>query len=486
MNLFRKKSAGSLRSAIFYSSIESVCEQVIVFVTGIILARNLEPESYGICGVLMVFVTISQGLIDAGLGASLIYHRNPRYEYRDSVTVFWINVLFSLICYAVLFATAGLIADFNKTPEMRGLLRVLALLIIINAFGLVQKSLLRKKLNILPIAASNIVGYVIGGGIGIACAFRGMEAWSLVYYRLSKTTIEVLILYCCSSWRPRLIFCFERAMVLFRYGIIIAVQGIVENLFNNIHTLIIGHFYGMSDTGFFSRAQSLVSMPQVFLLSITGRVYFPYFASQRNNLTLAKEKFTEFITVLCTLLMIALGALWVVAAPVVQILLTDKWAAAAPLIRILCLFMWAFPILNTTNALLNGIGAASAVVRLTVVQKTTMLVIALICTLFPLKIFAFGIGIGVLLNVMFGLYVVNRHVSLNLFHIAWTLGARLICIALICYGLFSGMERLNLGAFARVAAAMLVGGCCALTYMGIVYRSLVAKYYTAFLTRIRS
>ena len=431
------KCIGTLQKAIFCSSFESIFEQIIVFVTGIIMARMLTPKSYGICGILMIFVTISQGLVDAGLGAALIYHREEsQTEYHDSITVFWINVLFSILCYFLLFASSGMIANFNRTPEMRSLLRVLAFLVIINALGLVQRNLFRKRLELFPIAIANIIGYLIGGIIGIVCAYHGLEAWSLVYYRLSKTTVEVIILYSCSSWRPKLEFYTDRIKTLFNYGLKFAIQGIIESLFNNIDSLIIGHCFNMSSVGYYARAQSLVAMPRVFLQGITGRVFFPFFASLQNDIETAKKKFVDFIMVLCSLLLLAMGALWVIAPHIIRLLLTDKWISTVPLVRVLCLFAWTYPIITTTNALLNGIGAVSSVIKLTIVQKATMLLISLCCSFFSLEVFAAGIGVGVLLNAIFGLYAVKLHVSLRLFRIVVSLTIKILVIACFYAGVY--------------------------------------------------
>ena len=121
-----------------WTAIESVLRYGVSFVVGIILARLLGPDEYGLIGILTIFITIFEVIIDGGFINALIRKQNA--QEIDYCTVFWTNLSLSIVMACVLYAGAGLIAKFFDREELTTLMRVMCIIVIINALALVQKA----------------------------------------------------------------------------------------------------------------------------------------------------------------------------------------------------------------------------------------------------------------------------------------------------------------------------------------------------------
>ena len=129
----------------FWSFSDSMSTQLSQFIAGIILARILSPEEFGLIGMITVFVSISQSISDGGFGDALI--RKKDASEADYSTAFYFNLIASAVIFAILWLTAPAVAGFYGRPELVDIERVLAITILINAFGIVQRTQLTKNIN---------------------------------------------------------------------------------------------------------------------------------------------------------------------------------------------------------------------------------------------------------------------------------------------------------------------------------------------------
>ena len=91
-----------------WNTIEKISVQGGQLVIGIVLARLLMPEDFGLIGMLSIFIGISQTFIDSGMGSGLIQKKN-RTEV-DFSTVFIFNFLVSSFFLHITF----FLSSFNR------------------------------------------------------------------------------------------------------------------------------------------------------------------------------------------------------------------------------------------------------------------------------------------------------------------------------------------------------------------------------------
>ena len=228
-------------TGIKWSAIERISIHGITFVLGLIMARLLTPTDYGIIGILGIFMAIAQTFIDSGFGNALV-RKLDRTEY-DLNTVFYFNIVVSLLCYTILFLSAPAIADFFDQPILRDVLRVISLNLVIQSFNSVQYALFEIKVDFKTIAKCSLASSITSGVLGIVLAYIGLGVWALVYQQICATVIRTIAIWSFSNWRPRWMYSWTSFRTLFSYGSKLLASGLLHTVYTNMTTLLIGKFY---------------------------------------------------------------------------------------------------------------------------------------------------------------------------------------------------------------------------------------------------
>ena len=156
-------------AGLFWSFSDLISKQGINFLIQVILARLLLPKDFGVIGMITVFIAISQSFIDSGFSTALI--REKKVSQEDYSTVFYFNLIMASVMYVILFFSADAISSFFNESQLVVILRVLALILIINSFGLIQRTMLVKKIDFKTQTKINVISSIISGIIGIAFAY---------------------------------------------------------------------------------------------------------------------------------------------------------------------------------------------------------------------------------------------------------------------------------------------------------------------------
>ena len=167
----KQRTAGSLK----WNLVDRLSTQVLYAITGIVLARLLSEEDYGLVGAVLVFQAFASLIVDSGFSFALLQKQRPsRLDYSS---VLWFNLGVALILYAALFIGAPLVAaSFGGDARLIPLSRVMFLSLILNASVIVQTNRLMKAMDVRMVAASNFIGLTAGGIVGdIAGIRRGAE-----------------------------------------------------------------------------------------------------------------------------------------------------------------------------------------------------------------------------------------------------------------------------------------------------------------------
>lgn len=118
----------------FWKFAERILSQLISFIVSIILARLLSPDDYSLVGIVLIFFAFSNILISGGLNTALIQKKNADGEDYFSVLV--ISVVISVVVYGILWFCSPLIAQLYNKEELTVMLRVMGIVLPINAIKL--------------------------------------------------------------------------------------------------------------------------------------------------------------------------------------------------------------------------------------------------------------------------------------------------------------------------------------------------------------
>ena len=358
--------------------LERCGSQGITFIVSIVLARLLAPEVYGTIAIVTVFTTLLQVFVNSGFGTALIQKKNA--DDTDFSTVFYFNIVFSIVLYLGMFFAAPFIANFYKNPELTAVIRALCLVVVVFGVKNVQQAYVSKQLMFKKFFWSTLGGTLSGAAVGIYMAWAGFGVWALVGQQLTNAAVDTFILWITVKWRPKLLFSFERLKSLFAFGWKMLASSLLDTLYNDLRTLIIGKIYSSEDLAFYNRGHTLPNFITQNVNSSIDSVLLPVMAAEQDNVVALKSMTRRSIKVATYLIMPLMVGLAVCAEPVVSLLLTDKWLPAVPFLRIFCITYCFFPIQTANLNAIKALGRSDLFLKLEIWKKMVGL-IAIVSTM---------------------------------------------------------------------------------------------------------
>jgi len=386
-------------TGLIWSFIENFSSIGISFIVGIILARLLSPKEYGLLGMITIFISISQSFIDSGFSQALLRKQNCTPE--DYSTVFYFNIIASVSFYFLLFFCAGYIGLFFHEPMLKDLIRVLGLGLIINSLTLIQSTQLIKRVNFKLQTKISIVSSILSGMISILMAYSGWGVWSLVVSAISRYLISSLSLWFWSNWRPIWCFSIYSLKELFTFGGNLLVSGLIDIIYRNVLTLIIGRYYSAAELGYYTRADQFQALPSSNLQTIIGRVSLPILLTIQDDIPRLKEAYKKIIKgTMFFSFMLMLGMV-AIARPLVFTLIGEKWEPSVIYLQMLSLIGMFYPLHAINLNMLQVQGRSDLFLKLEIVKKIVASPVLFVGIFLGIKTMVLGLFI---VNI-FGLYL---------------------------------------------------------------------------------
>jgi len=358
--------------ALSWSFLGSIGLQGMRFIIGIVLARLLFPEQFGLVGMLAIFMGVADAFLDSGFGAALIQKREV--TQTDTCSIFYFNIVVGLAVTGLLCLAAPWIAAFYNQPILTPLTRAMSLIIVINSFGLIQNTILTKRIDFKTQTKVSLFASMLSGIIGVTLAAVGFGLWSLVVQQIFSAFFQTLFLWLLNPWRPSLIFSLKSLREMFGFGSRLLAAGLLNQIFENIYPLIIGKLFSATDLGFFTRANTLAEFPARTVSGMVGRVTFPVFSTMQDDPDRLKRGLKKALTTLVLVTFPMMIGLAVIARPLVLVLLTEKWAACVPYVQLFCVPGLLFPLHVMNLNVLQALGRSDLFLRLEIIKKVLIVV----------------------------------------------------------------------------------------------------------------
>lgn len=356
-----------------WTGLERFASQAIQFVIGIIIARILMPSDYGIIGMLAIFLAIAQTFLDSGFANALI-QKKDRTDV-DYSTVFYFNIVVSLILYVLFYVCAPYIASFYEMPVLKDVSRIVSLSLVINSLTIVQTAKLTIDLNFKLQSIAAIVSVIVSGIVGIVMAYNGCGVWALAFQGIVSAGVRAVVLWLFSHWRPLWVFSSESFKGLFSFGSKILCSGMINTIYQNIYTLVIGKYFNASDVGFFNRGNQFVQLPSEIVTQMVVKVNFPILSQYQDDNEKLIHTYKKLLRFPVFILYPILFGIMATASPMVEVLLGEKWLPCVPILQILCLgYMWS-PLTHINLNLLYVKGRSDLVLKLELIKKPIAFII---------------------------------------------------------------------------------------------------------------
>lgn len=382
-----------------WSFVERFSVQSIQFILGIILARLLSPNDYGLIAMLVVFISISQVFIDGGFSSALV-QRQCRSE-MDYSTAFYTNLGISIICYLLLFIFAPIIASFYHQPLLISITRIYSINLILNSLVAIHKVKLIISVDFKTQSKISFTSALISGIIGIICAYVGYGVWALIIQALFLALFNVLLSFYYVRWLPILNFSISSFKSLFSFGSKLLIASLISNVYTNLYALVIGKKFSSDSLGMYSRADQFAQFTSSNIANILARVSFPVLSQIQNDNERLVSVYRRYIQISALLVFPLILGLCGIAKPLILLLLTEKWSGCIILLQILCFsYLWNCVVTVNLN-LLNVKGRSDLVLKLEIIKKVIAFLILIISLSFDL----IGICIGLVVYSLIALYL---------------------------------------------------------------------------------
>ncbi len=384
---------------LFWSFIDSFANQGVQFIVGIILARILSPREFGLIGMLTIFIAISQSFIESGFSSALI--RKKDCSQTDYSTIFYFNLVIGCIFYIILFISAGAISTFFKEPQLEILLQVLGFGLILNAFGIIQRTILTKNINFKLQTKVSLVASIGSGSIAITLALLNFGVWSLVALTLTRFGLTSLFLWIWAKWKPHLVFSKKSFNELFAFGSKLMISGLIDTTYRNVYYFIIGKYFSAIELGYYTRADQFKALPSQNLTGIISRVSYPILSSIQDDISKLKTAYQQIIrsTMFVTfILMLGMAAM---AKPMIMTLIGEKWLPAATYLQMLCFVGMFYPLHALNLNMLQVQGRSDLFLKLEIIKKILAIPTIILGIFLGIKIMI----LGMILNTMIAYYL---------------------------------------------------------------------------------
>jgi PST family polysaccharide transporter len=316
-----------------WSAISQWANKFLSLATFTILARLLEPDSFGLIALAGTFLAFLNLFQDQGFSTAIIQRKNLEPEHLD--TAFWINIGISFVLTTVCIRGAGVAANFFNEPSLTPVIRWLSLTFIISSFNSVQSALFYKQLDFKLLAIRSLISSFFGAIVGITMAFTGFGVWSLVGQQLSGGIISAFVLWIASDWRPHFRLSWRHFHDLFSFGINIVGINILNFFVTKGDNLLIGYFLGATALGYYDLAYKLLLTVSSLFMGIISSTAMPIFSSIQDDLPRLRKVLYEFVELTNIVAFPIFLGMSVLAPELVIVVFGEQWKASIPIMQIL-------------------------------------------------------------------------------------------------------------------------------------------------------
>lgn len=452
--------SGSIKSKVIaglsWKFAERITAQSVSFIVSTALARILTPDDYGVVAIVLIFISLANVFLSNGFNTGLIQKKDAKNI--DFSTTFYCTLAISIVLYVILFISAPFIANFYNNQLLSPIIRVLGIKLPITAFNSVQQAYVARNMLFKRFFFSTLFGTLISGIIGIILALNGFGAWALVAQYLINSTVDTLVLFLTISWKPKLLFDRVSAKRLFSYSWKITAGAMMNELYNECRSLIIGRLYPPADLAYYNKGNQFPSLIVVNVETSISSVLFPAMSNYSDDQTRVKQMTRRAIRLSSFIMWPLMSGLAMVANPFISILLTDKWLFCVPFLQLACVNYMFQPINSANMQAIKAIGKSDVYLKLEIIKK----IMAIMILLFVMQLGVYAIAISAvvitlictILNVLPNI----KYLNYGYRELITDVLPNLFCTIIMCIAVYVGNRICFHTAWLQLIFGILIGG----------------------------
>jgi O-antigen/teichoic acid export membrane protein len=336
-----------------------------------VLARLLDPQEFGLVGMVTAFTGVLSWLKDFGLSSATVQRSSVTEEQLS--TLFWVNVAFGVLLALLALVMGPAIAVFYDEPRLLGVTAVLATGFLFNAAGVQHSAILQRQLRFSVLAVINVVALTVGVVIAILGAELGYGYWALVALSVAPQVVATVGFWLATGWLPGMPRRRSGIRSMIHFGGSLTLSGLLVYFGYNAEKIMIGRFWGADAIGVYGRAYQIINTPTDNLNFAVGEVAFAALSRLQNDPIRMRSYFLKGFSLILGLTLPITIACVLFADDVVLVVLGPKWQTATDIVRLLAPTTTVFAIINPLGWLIFSLGLVKRGLQVSPILATLMI-----------------------------------------------------------------------------------------------------------------
>lgn len=383
---------GNLKEKVFSGIIwrfgERISAQLVSFAVSVVLARLLTPAEFGTVATIMIFIEIANVFVVNGFGSALV--QKKEVDSEDFSTVFYFNLIFSLLICAILCFSSEYIAEFYGNQSLKWMIRVMSIKIPLAAINSIQQAMVQRLMIFRKFFFSTIIGTILSAFVGIFAAYLGVGTWALILQYLVNSLMDTIVLWFTVKWRPTLEFSWKKLKSLFNFGSKILASALLHTVYVNLRSLVIGKRYSSEDLAFYNQGQRIPQLVGNNINTAVTSVLFPAMSKVQDEKTVLKNIVRKSIRTASIIMCPVCIGIIAVSDQLITLLFTTKWIACVPFLCIAATEYIFEPIQMTNLQAIKAMGRSDLTLKMEIIKKTY----GIIAIIFSMKYGVFAIALA--------------------------------------------------------------------------------------------
>ena len=410
-----------------------IINKVVSFGFGIFLARLLYPQDFGLIAMAAVFLGFAEIFKDFGISSAIVQRKEITASELD--TSFWLTVIMGFFMASLLVLCASPIAFFYQEPLLIVIIKVLALNLFLSSLGLVHIALLTKALNFKSIFFISVTAEVISAILAILAALAGWNFWSILIKLLSRTCLQLVILWSSSAWKPSFKLSKKNVRPLLEFAFPLVGTQSMNYWVRHLDDLLIGKFHGDQTLGIYDRGYAFLLLPLGQIKGIVGKVAFPFFAGIQTDIVRVRKYFLKMTRLVALFSFPFMSVLYLIADDLVLIMLGEKWRAVVEPLKVFALTGILQSVVILIGVLFVSQGQTKLQFYLVLITSLIGVISIVVGLNWGIIGVAWGLFVATLINLGPNIYFAGSIIGLSFFRWVTNLLGVALCTILMVLGL---------------------------------------------------
>lgn len=356
-----------------WSAVSSIVLRLGSLVVGIVLARLLTPEQFGVYAVALTVQSVLSTVSDLGLSSDLIRSEEPE---KIAPTIATLGLVSGATMTLVTAATSTSVAGLLGSPEAAPAISILAFTLVLGSISLVPYSMLMRRFQQRAMFLVGAVDFVVSTTVTLVLIFFGFGVMGLALGRVAAQVVSSTMQFFLARVRPRYGLDRTRLKPILAFGVPIATANLLAWGLLNVDNVILARMVGVTALGYYVLAFNISSWPMNALSQSVRAISMPYFSRADGP----SGGLATVVAIGWAGALPAGGVLAVLSAPLISVLYGDRWLAAAPVLAALGIYGALRVVFDIFTGFLYARGRAQPVLWIQVIWLITLVMGMIVAT----------------------------------------------------------------------------------------------------------